>query len=94
MLINDETVENAVVIPLEMVQQEVGGKKYVFVVDEGTDGPVAKKIYVETGRSYKGDIVIEQGLSGGETLIVEGARGLVENVPLKIVNAKTEANNG
>ncbi len=94
MLINDETVENAVVIPLEMVQQEVGGKKYVFVVDEGADGPLAKKIYVKTGRSYQGDIVIEEGLSGGETLVVEGARGLVENTPLKIVNAKTEANNG
>jgi len=94
MLINDETVEDAVVIPLEMVQQEVGGKKYVFVVDEGADGPVAKKVYVTTGRSYEGDIVIEEGLLGGETLIVEGARGLVENAPLKVVNVKTEAKNG
>ena len=94
MLINDETVKDAVVIPLEMVQQEVGGQKYVFVVEEGAEGPVAKKVYIETGRTYEGDVVIEEGLRGGETLIVEGARGLVENTPLKVVNTQTEEKNG
>ena len=94
MLINDFAQKDVVVVPLEIVQQEVGGRKYVFVAQQVEDGAVARKVFVKIGRSYQGQIVIEEGLVGGETLIMEGARGLVENEPVKIVNVKTEANNG
>ena len=94
MLINDHTEEDVVVVPLEIVQQEVGGRNYVFITGEGEDGEIAKKVYVTTGRSYEGNVVIQKGLAGGETLIMDGARGMVENEKIKIVNAKTEANNG
>jgi len=67
-----------------MVQQEVGGKDYVYVIGEGEDGPLARKVYVKTGESYEGNIVIKEGLEGGETLIMEGARGLAENEPVKV----------
>lgn len=84
MYIKDEQIDDVVTVPLEMVQQEVGGKDYVYVIGEGEDGPLARKVYVITGESYEGNIVIKEGLEGGETLIMEGARGLAENEPVKV----------
>lgn len=77
-LINDYTKSNSVVVPIELVQQEVGGKNYVFVQDSLSDERIARKVYVSIGRSYQGEIIIEEGLSGEETLIMEGARGLTD----------------
>jgi membrane fusion protein, multidrug efflux system len=84
MFIKDKQMNDVVTVPLEMVQQEVGGKDFVYVVKEGEEGPVASKVYVKTGDSYDGSIVIEEGLEGGETLIMQGARGLADQEPLKI----------
>lgn len=94
MLINDFTKENVVTVPLETVQQEVGGKNYLFIKENSDKGPIAKKVYVKTGESYGGDIIITEGLSGGEELILEGSRGLAENEIVEIQNVKKEASNG
>lgn len=94
MLINDFTEENVVTVPLETVQQEVGGKNYVFTIQNNDKGTVAQKVYVKIGKSYGGDIIITDGLTGGEELIVDGARGLGENEIIEIQNAKKEASNG
>jgi membrane fusion protein (multidrug efflux system) len=93
-LINELTEEEVIVIPLEVVQEEVSGQKYVFVKAMGEKGPVAKKVKVKIGRSYEGDVIIESGLQGEEELILEGGRGLVDNAPIKVVNSKKEASNG
>ena len=94
MLINDYSEENVVTIPVELVQQEVGGKNYVYVKEKGAEGDVAKKVYVETGRSFNNEIVISSGLQGGEELIVEGSRNIANNELIQVTNSKTEANNG
>ncbi|MCB0705438.1 MAG: efflux RND transporter periplasmic adaptor subunit [Saprospiraceae bacterium] len=75
-LINDYSVSDAIAVPIELVQQEVGGKSFVYVVETKGKDQMARKVYVEPGRSYKGLIVIDSGLEGGETLILQGARGL------------------
>lgn len=83
-LISDYEAKDVVVLPLELVQQEVGGKQYVMtVVTEGQDGKIAKKVMVETGESYDGSIVITKGLTGGETLVASGARGLADGELIK-----------
>ncbi|MCB0563542.1 MAG: efflux RND transporter periplasmic adaptor subunit [Phaeodactylibacter sp.] len=84
MLIKDQEQKNVVSIPLEMVQQEVSGKDFVYIKGEGEEGLFAKKVYVKTGQAFKGNIVIEEGLQAGEELIIEGARGLAENELIKI----------
>ncbi|MFK7981547.1 MAG: efflux RND transporter periplasmic adaptor subunit [Saprospiraceae bacterium] len=84
MLINDFEAKNVPVIPVEMVQQEVSGKDYVYIKETGKKGAIAKKIYVETGENYNGEVIIKSGLTGGEALIMEGARGLAENQLVKI----------
>lgn len=94
MLIKDFSSKDVVVIPLELVQQEVGGSFFVFIKDQTPEGVVAKKVIVETGESYDGDIIITKGLKGGESLIVDGAIGLANNELIKIQSKSTVENNG
>lgn len=76
MSFNDYTKKDAVVVPLEIVQEEVSGKKYVFVVGKKDGKDVALKSYVTTGEGYLGNIIIEEGLSAGDQIIIEGARSI------------------
>ena len=94
MLINDNAQEDVIAIPIELVQQEVSGRSYVFIKDENNEGLYAKKVIVETGLSYDGNIIITSGLKGGEDMIVTGARGLANNEQIKIINQTKEENNG
>jgi membrane fusion protein (multidrug efflux system) len=88
MYIKDYQEEDVVTVPIELVQQEVGGKDFVYIVGKNDKGDgIAQKVYVQTGNSYDGEIVIEKGLTGSEVLITEGARGLAEN---ERVSIKTE----
>ena len=90
MMINDFTAKDAVTLPLVLVQQEVSGKNYVFVQSENEEGLIAKKVYVTTGESYEGDIVITEGLDGTETIIIDGARSLTDNELIKVSNPVAE----
>lgn len=85
-------LEDAVVIPINLLQQEVGGKNYVLIKSEGTDGLVAKKVYVTVGESADNGIVITNGLSGGEELIAEGARGLSDKERISVQTPSTSDN--
>lgn len=84
MMLNDKTVEDVPTIPLELVQQEVSGRSFVYISADGEDGAFAKKVYVTTGDNYEGKIVIEEGLEGGEDLLVDGARVVAENALIKV----------
>lgn len=78
--INDFTIKDAVTVPIELVQQEIGGKDYIFVLA----GDKAKKVYIQIGESYGGNILITKGLTGGETIIDDGAHGLLDGVKVEI----------
>lgn len=82
--INDEMIKNALSIPIELVQQEVSGKSFVYIQADGADGMMAKKVYVETGANYEGQIIIEKGLTGNEILIDEGARSVANNELIQV----------
>ncbi len=78
MKLQDEVAENVVIVPLELIQQEVTGKDYMLVLDDSGEKPVAKKKYVTTGLSYDGSIAITEGLSTGDKIITLGALGLAD----------------
>jgi membrane fusion protein (multidrug efflux system) len=88
--IEDYREENAIVISVDLVQQEVGGKSYVFVATDTPEGKVPRKVYVRTGESYANQIVIKEGLEPGDQLIVRGARGLDINDLLEIQSSEDE----
>ena len=94
MKINDYTAEDVVTIPLDRVQQEVSGQRYVFVQEDGEEGAIARKRYIQIGRSYDGEVIVTEGLEGNETLIMEGARGLSDGQMIEIDNSKTPIQNG
>lgn len=94
MHIKDFEVKDVVTIPLDIVQEDVSGKKFVFITAKGDKGTIAKKVYLTTGEVYKGNVIIEEGLKGGEELIIDGSRGLADSELIQIQNLKTEANNG
>jgi membrane fusion protein, multidrug efflux system len=94
MLVKDYEEEDVVVVPLNLVQQEVGGKNFVMVAEQRDGAAFVRKKYVTTGESYDGNIIVESGLSGTETIITEGARGLADGDPIRIREIKQEAANG
>src|SRR6188508_2709583 len=59
--------ENSVVVPTVAVQRSQNGN-YVFVVRDG----VAKVQPVKVDRTFQGTSVISEGLSGDETVVVDG----------------------
>ncbi|MCG8332613.1 MAG: efflux RND transporter periplasmic adaptor subunit [Chitinophagales bacterium] len=88
MYLQDYKEENVITVPIEVVQQEVGGKDFVFVTEEGAKGAVARKVFIKTGKSYGGEVIVEDGLDGGETLILDGAKGLAAGQEVKIKTSK------
>lgn len=85
--LNDKTVKNALMLPVELVQQDVSGNNFVYTVAEGEEGPYAQKNIVETGDSYNGEILITSGLSSGDKIINSGARSLAKDDLIDISNA-------
>ena len=83
-MVKDYTATNAIVLTDNLIQQEVSGKSYVFVKEKGAESDIAKKVFVELSETYEGETEIKSGLKGTETIIVEGARGLVENEAIKV----------
>ena len=84
MEISDYKKKDAIVVPMELIQQEVDGDEYVYIKGQGDNGLVAKKAYVEIGESTGEEVIILKGLNGDEDLIADGARGLVENELIEV----------
>jgi RND family efflux transporter MFP subunit len=94
-LVSDLELKDTLVVSQELIQQEVSGRKYILVVDTTTgEVPVSKKIYVETGPSYEGDVVVTKGLIGNEVIITRGARGLSVGEGLEIAKTQETTENG
>lgn len=92
MLIRDYTAQDVIALPADRVQQDVSGQHYVFIVAEGENGPIARRVAVTTGRAAGGRILIESGLQGGEQLILEGARNLTDGQPIEVTPENPVAN--
>lgn len=86
--IKEFATENVVSIALDKIQQEVGGERFVYIAQQTDQGLIAKKTYIQIGDSYEGQIIITEGLKGGETLIMEGSRGLSDGQSIEITQNK------
>lgn len=82
--INDLTIKNAISIPVDNIQQEVSGKKFVYVVKDAAGKKTAQKTYVTTGDSAENKIIITEGLAEGDQIILKGARSVLEGQPVVI----------
>ncbi len=87
----DKKIDDQVIIPLEVIQQEVTGKRYVYVV-ENLEAEIlrAKKVYIDSGDSYDNKIIISDGLNGDESLIVDGVQDLLPKSAITIETTLTD----
>ena len=72
---------NAVLVPQRAVQQGAKGS-FVWVVDETGKAEFRP---IEVSLWYEDDWFVDQGLKGGETVVVDGAIKLQAGMPVKIV---------
>lgn len=86
--VNDFTEEDVVVIPIELVQQEVGGKDFVLVSETENGEKLARKVYVETGESDEEEIIINSGLTTEDKLILKGARSTSPNELIEVASTE------
>lgn len=78
----------SVVVPLSAVQFAEGEKKGTVVILD--DKRIAHPKEVETGEVVDGRVRIAQGLSGGETVVVEGGYGLTDGVEVRLGKGEKE----
>jgi RND family efflux transporter MFP subunit len=85
--IKDFETQNAIVLPLSLVQEDRQGNNYVYVLKKQEDSIYkVKKQALETGISYKDKIMINNGLKGGELIAGLSARGLTEGDEVVLAN--------
>ncbi|MEO7311973.1 MAG: efflux RND transporter periplasmic adaptor subunit [Chitinophagaceae bacterium] len=74
----DYSANNAVVIPVNLVQSDETSK-YVYVLEkQGNGKTIARKKVVLIGEVYGDKVEIKTGLSAGEQIITEGYQNLYE----------------
>lgn len=77
---------NAILVPQQALQRELGGEAFVFIVGPGNK---AVRRSVKAERTYASSWVVTGGLNPGDRIITQGLANLREGAPLKPVAAST-----
>jgi membrane fusion protein (multidrug efflux system) len=81
--INDYRAENAMMIPINIIQNDKGGS-FVFVAEKGNPSFVAKKHETKVGQTYNGIVEITEGLKAGDLLITAGQLDLQDGEKVRL----------
>jgi RND family efflux transporter MFP subunit len=79
----DYTINNAIVVPTNVVQEDGQLQKFVFIATNvnGTSG-IAKKVVVKVGKSSNNFTEILSGLSGNDIIVTEGVNSIADGMKL------------
>lgn len=80
--LQDLALDSAVVLPSALVQQDVTGQDYVFVV--GSEGTAEKRV-VELGVGSGNEVLVERGLAWNEQVVEKGASRIVAGEQVRII---------
>jgi RND family efflux transporter MFP subunit len=85
--INDYYQQNAILIPQSVVSENAEGEQYAYVVSDikGDQTAVAKRKIIKTGKTQDGYVEVLDGISNGESIILEGARSVKDGQDVKIL---------
>ncbi|MGK0251466.1 MAG: membrane fusion protein (multidrug efflux system), partial [Gammaproteobacteria bacterium] len=85
--INDYTAENAILIPLNVINENARGEQYVYTAFAKAEDNkiVAQQQIITTGKSQGDRIEVLSGLKAGDKIIVEGARSVKDNQEVRIL---------
>ncbi len=85
--VQDFQAEDLIVVSQDYIQQDVDGQRYVFVATEEEGELIARKTYVQTGKSFNNRAVITGGLNIGARVITNGTRGLTDGQPIALTQS-------
>jgi RND family efflux transporter MFP subunit len=74
-------------IPLEALVHRLD-RDYVFVVEAGASGSVARLRPIEAGAAEGRDVAVLSGLSGGERIVAEGAYFLQDGQAVRVLESR------
>lgn len=69
--INDYQLKNALVVPSIIIKKDFD-KQFLFIVEDLDTTQIAKKVFIETGRSFKDKTIISKGLKVNDKVIIKG----------------------
>lgn len=75
--------DNAIVVPSIIIKKDFKGY-YLFKVITENGNQMAKKIYIEPGKSIEGTTMVNSGLEAGDSVIVQGYNQVVEGSYINI----------
>lgn len=82
--IEDYINKNALLIPENIMTENAAKEKIVYVVSEGKETKVAKRI-IEIGYTSGAMVEVKSGLKPGETIVTEGAKTLTDGANVEII---------
>jgi len=79
----DYTINNAIIVPTNVVQEDGEHNKFVFIATNVTGKKgVAKKVLVKVGKSSDNVTEILSGLSANDVIVTEGANNIADGMKL------------
>ncbi len=83
--ITDYEVANGIVVPTLSISKDQDNNDFVYIIKETKKGLMATKVIVNIIEQYNGKTLVEGGsIKEGQQIIVEGARGILENDIVRI----------
>lgn len=80
--VNDFTAENSLVVPSKVIKEDLNGR-YIYVASPEDNELVARKRYIEIGRTFDSNTRITKGLKAGDQIITEGFSRVTDGSLLK-----------
>lgn len=83
---------DVVVVPQTSISFNLYGD-YVYVVDppaEGAEHPTVRRVVVRTGERRDGNVVIQEGVAAGETVVTSGQLRLSNGAQIDVTGAELE----
>ena len=85
--INDYSADNAILIPLNVINENANGEQYVYTTFAKAEDntTIAKQRIITTGLAQDDKIEVISGLKSGDQIIVEGARSVKDDQAVRIL---------
>jgi RND family efflux transporter MFP subunit len=81
--INDFSTPSALVVPSNIIKQDINGQ-YIYVIRDEEGQQVSSKIYIETGMSYNDQTMVIEGLQLGDKVITMGYNQVSDGAPVAV----------
>ena len=80
--VNDFTANNSLVVPSKVIKEDLNGR-YIYVAAKEENELVARKRYIEVGRTFGSETRVTKGLEAGDQIITEGFSRVTDGSLLK-----------